>query len=102
MTTATVFTKDQAVEHLKFVIEDNRELFNRWLARGDGIAFYENKLIEDSQGNSTDNIPAMQFVSYGSPTAQIETVEPPQRMPDIGSKVNWRYHLIGLYKGEAL
>jgi hypothetical protein len=35
------------------------------------------------------------FVSYGSPTAQLEVNEPPQRLPDIGGDINWRYWLIG-------
>lgn len=69
---------------------------NKWLARGDGIAVYENQnLGSRNQGH-------MQFVSYGSPAAQIELSEPPQRMPDIGGRINWAYQLVGTYKGEAL
>jgi len=63
-----------------------------WLDRGDGIAVYENHdLSHPEQGHR-------QFVSYGSPTAQIEEDYPPKRLPDIGSKINWRYQLIGTLK----
>lgn len=93
---------------LEDVIEDHLGVFNSWLRRGDGIAVYENKLIEapakhkrgepDDQRINAD----MQFVSYGSPAAQIETEEPPARLPDIGGRLNWRYQLIGTYKGAEL
>jgi hypothetical protein len=106
--TATLFTREEATKLLVDVLDNHRELFNRWLARGDGIAFYENKLVEapvktkkgepDMHRLNAD----MQFVSFGSPAAQIETHEPPTRMPDIGSRINWRYQLIGIYRGEML
>ncbi len=74
----------------------SHSIINRWLARGDGVAVYQN--VEIGGANSGHR----QFVSYGSPDAQIETAEPPVRMPDIGGRINWRYQLEGTYKGEAL
>lgn len=72
------------------------ETLNRWLERGDGVAIYENQAL-DSAG-----VGDKQLVSFGSPAAQLEVDEPPQRLPDIGSKINWRYSLIGTYKGEPI
>jgi len=69
-------------------------IINRWLARNDGVAVYEN------QDLGHPDIGRRQFVSYGSKAAQIETDEPPQRMPDIGGAINWRYQLVGVYKGK--
>lgn len=72
------------------------EIVNRWLERGDGVAIYENHAL-DSAG-----LGDKQFVSFGSPAAQLEVDEPPAHMPDIGNKINWRYSLIGTYKGEPI
>lgn len=69
---------------------------NGWLTRGDGAAIYENHDL------GHPDIGHVQIVSYGSAAAQIETVEAPERMPDIGNRINWRYTLIGVYKGEPL
>lgn len=74
----------------------NYAMVNVWLARGDGIAVYEN------QDLGHYNLGLRQYVSCGSSSAQIETNEPPQRMPDIDGYINWRYQLIGVYKGEQL
>src|ERR1035437_11096097 len=94
------FNKEEIIEILKEVIDEHRARFNNWLARGDGIAVYENKLMEGEikpkKGQTEVYIPAdMHFVSYGSPAAQIETAEPPTKMPDIGNRINWRDQLIG-------
>lgn len=66
-------------------------LFTKWLQRGDGVAVYENKAMDSS------NLGHKQFCSFGSPSAQIETSEAPQRMPDIG-RPNWAYQLVASYK----
>jgi hypothetical protein len=65
-------------------------LFDKWLSRGDGVACYEN---EDM---GSRDIGRRQFVSYGGAEAQIECGDgvPPQRMPDIGGNINWRYQLV--------
>jgi len=65
----------------------------KWLDRGDGCAIYENAELGHS------DLGHRQFVSFGSTFAQIEAIEPPQRLPDIGNKINWRYQLIGTLKG---
>lgn len=64
----------------------------KWLDRGDGIAVYENHdLGHPQQGHR-------KFVSYGSKATQLEVEYPPERLPDIGSEINWRYVLIGTLK----
>src|SRR5260370_41708783 len=69
---------------------------NVWLARGDGAAVYENHDPRHPERGSC------RIVSYGSPAAQIETAEPPSRLPDIGNAINWRYVLGGTYRGGCL
>jgi hypothetical protein len=71
------------------------QILNRWLERGDGVAIYENQALDSS------DLGHKQFISFGSPAAQIEDVEPPQRLPDIGNKINWRYSLIATYRRRA-
>jgi hypothetical protein len=67
------------------------ELVSRWLARGDGAAVYEN------QDFGHRDLGQCQIMSYGSPAAQLETADPPERLPDIGGRINWRYRLVGTY-----
>lgn len=69
---------------------------NVWLARGDGVAVYENVALDHSE------LGCRQFVSFGGPDAQLEVDEPPTRLPDIGDKINWPYQLRGTYRGEPL
>ena len=70
---------------------------NAWLTRGDGIAMYEN------QDMGHRELGDKRFVSFGSTAAQLETDTPPDRLPDgIGGTINWRYGLIGTYKGDPL
>lgn len=87
-------------EFLTFVKDElapsDVQTINGWLARGDGVAIYENQDLGHPE------LGAKQFLSFGSPSAQLEVDEPPQRLPDIGNKINWRYSLIGTYKGEAI
>ena len=78
------------------VAAEHHAQVNRWLARGDGVAVYRNVA-----GDSRD-FGHRQFASYGSPAAQLETEIPPERLPDIGSQVNWRYALEGTYRGEPI
>jgi hypothetical protein len=57
-------------------------------ARGGGIAVYENhELGHPGLGHR-------QFVTFGHPDAQIETISPPLALPDIGGAINWRYTII--------
>ena len=67
-------------------------IVEKWLARGDGIAVYENaELGHPGLGDR-------QWVSYGGPQAQIELDEPPVKMPDISGAINWRFQLVGTYR----
>lgn len=75
---------------------DAARQMNIWLERGDGVAIYENvELGHPGLGHK-------QFVSFGSPKAQLEVDDPPTRMPDIGATVNWRYQLKAVYRGMPL
>lgn len=67
-------------------------VMTRWLGRGDGIAVYQN------QDMGHRDLGLLQFLSYGSPAAQLEG-EPPTRLPDIGGAINWRYTLVGTFRG---
>ena len=60
----------------------------RWLDRGDGAAVYENHDLGHPE------VGAPQIASYGSAWAQLEVETPPERLPDIGGAINWRYSLI--------
>jgi hypothetical protein len=71
-------------------------VINGWLGRNDGVAVYRNEAM-DSIGHGE-----RQFVSYGSELSQLETKEPPERLPDIGGKINWRFRLEGIYRGTYL
>lgn len=71
-------------------------VINGWLKRGDGVAVYENAALDSA------NAGHKQFVSFGSESAQLPGENPPQRMPDIGNKINWQYQLVGIYRGEQL
>ncbi|HET7110255.1 MAG TPA: hypothetical protein VFI41_05250 [Gemmatimonadales bacterium] len=92
-------TGQELLEALQPAIDRNENVrvrVNQWLARGDGVAVYENvELGHPDAGHR-------QYVSYGSPEAQIPDAFPPSRMPDIGGSINWRYALVGAYRGEAL
>lgn len=69
---------------------------NRWLARGDGAAVYVNQELGHPM------LGHVKITSYGSAEAQLETDEPPQRLPDIGASINWRYQLSGMYRGAEV
>lgn len=78
-------------------LEANRDVFNRWLKRGDGIAVYENKAMDSIHyGHRV-------FLSFGSEAAQIESAEAPEKMPDTGwFSTSWAYALVGTYRGDTL
>ena len=81
--------------------EQNMEIIDRWLDRGDHCAVYTNMAL-DSLGAGH-----RQFTSFGSKAAQIEPQNcdkdgmPPKRMPDIGSKINWKYQLTHVCLGKS-
>jgi hypothetical protein len=71
------------------------ELSERWLARGDGAAVYENHDLGHR------DLGLGRLISYGSPAAQIEADYPPDRLPDFPGEINWRYVLIATCKRAA-
>lgn len=75
---------------------DQVAIMKRWLARGDGIAVYENHDMGHPE------LGHRQLVSYGSPAATLETDTPPERLPDFPATINWRYSLIGVYRQPTL
>ena len=64
----------------------------KWVVRGDGVAVYENVEIGNPEAGHH------QYLSFGSKAAQLESVMPPEQLPDIGGAINWRYRLIGYFK----
>jgi len=70
-------------------------LIGRWHARGDGAAIYENQDLGHPE------LGHIQIVSYGGPDSQLETPTPPERLPDIGGHINWRYTLTGVLPPPA-
>ena len=74
-------------ELFKLLDEEHHGLVRGWMDRGDGVAVYRNQAMDSA------NLGHRQFVSYGSAKAQLEMEEPPQRLPDLGSKINWAYQL---------
>jgi hypothetical protein len=75
-------------------LRTNRPILEAWLNRGDGCAVYENKALDSGL------LGHKQFVSYGSPAAQLEVGEdmPPMRLPDIGGRINWAYQLVAVHR----
>jgi hypothetical protein len=90
-----IFTEQEFRAYVERQYEDQAPgvmvLADRWLARGDSAAVYENRDL------GHPDVGACQIVSYGSPAAQLETELPPERLPDIGGRINWRYTLVGTY-----
>lgn len=96
-------TRDEVLAHLTdgggegtSWSDEAAEMINRWLKRGDGAAIYQN------QDFGSPAFGTRMFVSYGSLSATLETEIPPERMPDTPGLINWRYGLVGTYRGEAL
>lgn len=72
------------------------EAWNRWLAAGKGVAVYQN------QDMNHPELGHKRFASFGTPEAQFEDDEPPKQLPDFPGEINWRYQLIGTYRGEPV
>lgn len=83
-------------EQVQEVPAEFHDQINVWLARGDGVAVYENQDMGDP------NFGQVKLVSFGSPNAQLEMDVPPVQLPDIGAHINWRYRLAGTYQGPPL
>lgn len=69
---------------------------NRWLERGDGIAVYENW----DMGHP--DLGELRLISYGSGESALKSDTPPNILPDWPGVINWRYSLVGTYRGESL
>lgn len=76
-------------------VDEAMHLIDTWLDRGDGVAVYRNEDLSDHVW-----LGHMKFVSYGSERSQLEVDEPPKTLPDIGGDINWRYQLMGTYRGK--
>lgn len=83
-------------------VPDVTAQLNGWLARGDGVAVYENHdLTHNEMGD-------VKITSFGGPRAMLEDSHhdpnPPERLPDglPAGHINWRYVLVGTYRGDPL
>ena len=85
----TEFTLLQVLEMLD---EEHHPTIRKWLDRGDGVAVYQNVAFDSGDFGHK------KFVSFGSKAAQLETDDPPTRLPDIGGQINWKYQLVGTYR----
>lgn len=71
------------------------DLLNQWLEDGKTVAVYENvELGHPEMGHR-------KYVTCGTERSQLGMVAP-ERLPDIGDQINWRYMLVGTYQGPAL
>jgi hypothetical protein len=68
---------------------------NEWLASGRGVAVYENHDL------GVAAVGHKRFFSYGTEDSSLPD-PPPVRLPDFPGEINWRYQLIGTYRGEQL
>ena len=75
--------------------DTTRTLVNGWLLRGDGVAVYQNNDFSHRELGTT------RLASFGSQEALLPGPTPPDRLPDTGSHINWRYQLIGTYVGRG-
>jgi hypothetical protein len=86
---------DAVLTHVDPELQSEAQVqFERWLNRGDGIAVYENVDLGHRE------LGHRQWISYGSPEAQLEVDTPPRILPDIGARINWRYALEGVYRPD--
>jgi hypothetical protein len=81
-------------EEARSLVEQCEHLFRRWFDRGDGVAVYEN------QDLGHPDVGQKQFASFGSAMAQLEVEIPPERLPDIGDAINWRFILVGWHRPD--
>jgi len=90
-----VILREDAGDHFSF-LTSTRDRVNEWLARGDGIAVYQNEDL------GSRNVGARRFVSFGSHDAMIETDDPTRQMPGARGEITWRYQLEATYRGAPL
>jgi hypothetical protein len=94
--TVKVMTRDELREYVtRQYDEQSPEVMMKiyaWLRRGDGAAVYEN------QDLGHPDLGSCKIVSFGSPAAQLETLTPPEILPDIEGAINWRYILVATHR----
>lgn len=76
--------------------EQIRNLCDKAHARGDSVLVYEN--VDLSHPGMGD----LMWVTYGSDACMLpasQFPEPPERMPDTPTSINWRYYLKGRCDG---
>ena len=90
----TIYTNlDEVVDLVDPELQSEaRATFERWLDRADGVALYENHDLGHPE------LGHRQFLSFGSEAAQLPYEEAPAMLPDIGTRINWRYALVGTYR----
>lgn len=89
--------RDNLSEHYGPATTDVLEKIAPWLARGDGVAVYEDRDL------SSPGLGDWKVTSFGSAAAQLETDQPPMHLPDgVGGEnaVNWRFVLVGTYRAN--
>jgi hypothetical protein len=100
-----IYTKAEFTELLheqKYLEPDEVvRVVNRWLARHDGAAIYQNVDFGHPE------VGHVKLISFGSPAAQLEVVSSmhlPEQLPDglPAGAINWRYSLQGIYRGEPV
>lgn len=87
--------RDNLSEHYGPAVDRVLDTIGVWLARGDGVAVYEDADL------SSPGLGDWKVTSYGSAAAQLETDTPPMRLPDgVGGPgaINWRFVLVGTYR----
>lgn len=117
-------------ERRRVLIErrDFVDQLNAWLAEGKGIAVYENHDLGHPQlghqrfftygtddatfdlkhcprcsGELFENLYCGNSACSGHDgVTEEEASLPPKRLPDFPREINWRYTLIGVYRGEPL
>lgn len=84
--TARIFTRGDLRE---VVVPEVWRVLEGWLDAGKGVAIYQNRDLGHRM------VGHRQFISFGTPEAQIEDDALPTRLPDIGTSINFRYILEG-------
>lgn len=106
---AREFSRDEILAELRDEFGENldeaRFGVNRILERGDGVAVYQNADLTHPE------IGRRLTYSFGSKAAQFEDIQSPDDLPTtlpdglaqhITGGINWRYQLVGTYRGEKL
>lgn len=90
-------SKDQLVELLTQQGYDEKERVSvlaqiqKWKDRGDHAAIYQNADLGSAQ------VGQCKIISFGGAFAALVTEEPPTRLPDTDTAINWRYTLHAIY-----